>query len=129
MPNIDDLRTHLFDTLAALKDKDAPMDLDRAKTIAAVGKVIVETAKVEVDFLKVTNATQSTGFIPQGEKAPGPRRLAPREAAALPAADAGDRCVLCGCKLTTAFNIDRGLCGSCRERPEAKTVARVKALA
>ena len=29
--SIDDLRTHLFDTLAALKDPEKPMDLDRAK--------------------------------------------------------------------------------------------------
>lgn len=66
MPNhqIDDLRTHLFDTLAALKDKDKPMDLDRAKAVADVAKVIVDSAKVEVDFLKVTGASHSTNFLP-----------------------------------------------------------------
>lgn len=66
MPNhqIEDLRTHLFDTLAALKDKASPMDLDRARTVADVAKVIVDSAKVEVDFLKVTGAAYSTNFLP-----------------------------------------------------------------
>lgn len=61
---IEDLRTHLFDTLAALKDKANPMDLDRAKAVADVAKVIVDSAKVEVDFLKVTGASHSTNFLP-----------------------------------------------------------------
>jgi len=64
--NIDDLRSHLFDTLKALKDKDTPMDLDRARAVADVAKVIVDSAKVEVDFLKVTGALRSTNFLPDG---------------------------------------------------------------
>lgn len=64
---IDDLRNHLFEALEALKDKDEPMDLDRARAIAEVAKVIVDSAKVEVDFLKVTGAVHSTGFLPDGE--------------------------------------------------------------
>jgi hypothetical protein len=65
MPNnkIDDLRNHLFETLEALKDEEKPMDLDRARAIADVAKVLVETAKVEVDFLKVTGAIKSTDFL------------------------------------------------------------------
>lgn len=54
---IDDLRNHLFATLEALQDKDAPMDLDRAKAIADVATVVVNSAKVEVAFLKATNAS------------------------------------------------------------------------
>ena len=92
MPNdIDDLRTHLFETLAALKDKNTPMDLDRARAIAGVAKVLVESAKVEVDFLKVTGGMKSTGFLPEVEPAPAARRsLAP-----VPdVIDARDRAVL-----------------------------------
>lgn len=59
---IEDLRNHLFETLEALKDKDSPMDLDRAKTIAGVAQVIVNSAKVENDFMKISGATGS-GFI------------------------------------------------------------------
>jgi hypothetical protein len=61
---IDDLRNHLFETLEALKDDEKPMDLARAKAVAEVAKVLVESAKVEVDFLKVTGAIKSTGFLP-----------------------------------------------------------------
>jgi hypothetical protein len=43
---IDDLRNHLFETLEALKDDEKPMDLDRARAVAEVAKVIVESAKV-----------------------------------------------------------------------------------
>jgi len=47
-----DLRDHLFETLEALKDKDAPMDLDRAKAIRDVAQTLVNSAKVEVDYIK-----------------------------------------------------------------------------
>jgi hypothetical protein len=39
------------------------MDLDRAKTIAEVAKVIVDSAKEEVAFLKVIGADRGSGFI------------------------------------------------------------------
>lgn len=59
-----DLRNHLFATLEALQDKEAPMELDRARAIADVGKVLVDSAKVEVMFLKVMDGDgKSTGFI------------------------------------------------------------------
>jgi hypothetical protein len=74
---IDDLRNHLFETLEALKDDDKPMELARARAIADVARVVVESAKVEVDFLKVTGGLRSTGFLPEdaGEEAPGPKKL------------------------------------------------------
>lgn len=75
--NVETLRTHLFDTLTALKDKTAPMDLDRARAIADVARVLVDSAKVEVDFLKVTGAIESTGFLPDADEQPKPRTLAP----------------------------------------------------
>jgi len=59
-----DLRNHLFATLEALQDKDDPMDIDRAKAIADVAKVLVDSAKVEVAFIAATDGeTPSTGFI------------------------------------------------------------------
>ena len=76
---IDDLRDHLFETLEALKDEEKPMDVDRARAVAEVAKVLVESAKVEVAFLKVTGAARSTQFLPDGDDQtqPAPRRLAP----------------------------------------------------
>jgi len=67
---IEDLRNHLFETLEALKDPDKPMDIDRAKAIAGVAKEIIESAKVEVDFLRVTGAVAGSGFIPHDRQLP-----------------------------------------------------------
>lgn len=79
---IEDLRGHLFDTLKALKDKAAPMDIERAKAIADVARVMVDSAKVEVQFLQVTGALKSTGFLPEeSDKEPGGPRAGMRLAA------------------------------------------------
>jgi hypothetical protein len=71
---IGDLRDHLFATIEALRDPDAPMDLDRARAVADVAKVIVESAKVEVSMVKATGELPTSGFIPNGDRAlPAPR--------------------------------------------------------
>lgn len=67
---IEDLRNHLFETMEALKDPEKPMDIDRAKAIAAVAKEVIETAKVEVDFLRVTGAANGSGFITSDRQLP-----------------------------------------------------------
>lgn len=59
---IEDLRNHLFETLEALKDKDNPMDVDRANAISSVAGQIISSAKVEVDMMKIVGGT-GTGFI------------------------------------------------------------------
>lgn len=76
---IEDLRNHLFETLEALKDPDKPMDLDRAKAVAEVSKVIIESAKVEVECLRVTGAASGSGFFPQDQvqSQEGPKALPP----------------------------------------------------
>lgn len=63
---IEDLRNHLFAALEGLMDDEKPMDIDRANAVANVGKIIVESAKVEVMFLKVTDGVKGTGFITEG---------------------------------------------------------------
>jgi hypothetical protein len=72
---IEDLRNHLFATLEALQDKEKPMELERAKAIAEVAQTLINSAKVEVEFLEVTGGNGS-GFIPQ-EEVTGPRPAAP----------------------------------------------------
>jgi hypothetical protein len=72
---ITDLRNHLFETIEALKDAEKPMDIERAKAIADVAQVIVNSAKVEVDFLRMMDANTGTGFIELNEPAPGLPRL------------------------------------------------------
>lgn len=64
---INDLRDHLFATIEALSDSDKPMEIDRAKAIADVARVIVDSAKVEVQFMSVTGSLIGSGFLPAGE--------------------------------------------------------------
>jgi hypothetical protein len=61
---IEDLRNHLFACLEALSDPEKPMELDRAKAIADVAQVIINSAKVEVDFINKVGGV-GTNFIPQ----------------------------------------------------------------
>lgn len=60
---IADLRNHLFATLEALRDKEKPMEIERAKAISDVAQTIINTAKVEVDHMRVSGGSGS-GFIP-----------------------------------------------------------------
>ena len=57
------VRTALFDTLRSLGDKEQPMDIDRAKAINEVAQTIINSAKVEIDALRVIGGS-GTGFIP-----------------------------------------------------------------
>lgn len=61
---IEDLRNHLFETLEALKDSESPMDIERAKAIAQVAGVMVESAKAEVKFLEAVGGQIGSDFIP-----------------------------------------------------------------
>jgi hypothetical protein len=60
---ISDLRNHLFATLEALQDKDDPMDIARAKAVSDVAQVIINSAKVEIEYLEVTGEVQATEFF------------------------------------------------------------------
>lgn len=60
MSNIDTLREHLFATLAGLKDKT--MEIETAKTMAEVGQVLINSAKVEVDFVRANGGGRSEFF-------------------------------------------------------------------
>ena len=58
---IQDLRHHLFETIEMLKDGD--IEIDKAKAISEVSQVIINSAKVEVQFLKEMGSNRHTGFI------------------------------------------------------------------
>lgn len=60
---IDDLRDMMFETLQALKDKDKPMEIERALAMKEVAQVIVNSAKVEVEHMRISGSDGS-GFIP-----------------------------------------------------------------
>lgn len=57
---IQDLRDHLFETIEKLKDGE--IDLDKAKAIAEIAQVVVNSAKVEVDFLRAVGNKESYFF-------------------------------------------------------------------
>lgn len=55
--DITSLRQHLFAAIEGVKS--GTLDLDKARAINEIGKTIVDTAKVEVDYLKVTGGGES----------------------------------------------------------------------
>jgi hypothetical protein len=60
---ITDMRTHLMETLAALRNREQPMEVDRARAIAQVAGVLVESARVEVQYIQATHSTVESPFI------------------------------------------------------------------
>lgn len=58
-PHINQVRQSLLDTLADLRNKEQPMDIERAKAVATVASVLVDTAKVENEYLKLTGQDRS----------------------------------------------------------------------
>jgi hypothetical protein len=51
------LRAALFDTLAAVKA--GTMELDRARAVNELGKTLIDSAKVEVEYLKAVGGGES----------------------------------------------------------------------
>jgi hypothetical protein len=75
--DISDVRAALFKTLRDLSDKDKPMDIERAKAVNEVAQTIINSAKVEVDALRVLGGKGSgfipvTGLLPQNPETPPP---------------------------------------------------------
>jgi hypothetical protein len=62
---IEHLRDHLFEVIEMLKDGD--MEIDKAKAITDVAQTIINSAKVEVDFIKTVNGNGSD-FIPMDKR-------------------------------------------------------------
>lgn len=65
---ISELRDALFAQLKNLQDdsKNLEKEIMRAEALVNVGKVIVDTAKVEVAFMHTTGSI-GTGFIPNNK--------------------------------------------------------------
>ena len=58
-PHIDQVRQSLLDTLADLRSRENPMDIDRAKAVATVASVLIDSARVENEYLKLTGQDHS----------------------------------------------------------------------
>ena len=83
---INDLREHLFATLEGLRNKDDPLDIDRAKAVAEVAQTIINSAKVEVEHMRVAGGP-GTGFVAAQDALPapaqGPRQTPQRQGVAV----------------------------------------------
>ena len=49
---LEDLRNHLFVAIEGLLDKEEPLDINRAKAVAQVGQVVINSAMAEVKAFK-----------------------------------------------------------------------------
>lgn len=61
---ISDLRDHLFAALERIDDdtltpEQQKSEIEKAKAISAIGSVIINSAKIEVDFIKATGRIDS----------------------------------------------------------------------
>lgn len=70
---LDDLREELFKTLEALRREDQPMSIDRAKAVSEVAQTFINSAKAEVEYLKVTGRSDVT--LPVLEPREGQKQL------------------------------------------------------
>jgi hypothetical protein len=60
---IGDLRNHLFETIEALKDLEQPMDIARAKAIADVAQVVINSGKLELRAMEICGQQLRSDFI------------------------------------------------------------------
>lgn len=58
-----DLRNHLFVMLESLADKEKPMEIERAHAICEVAQTLINSAKVEVQFLEATGQHSRSEFM------------------------------------------------------------------
>jgi hypothetical protein len=65
---LSDLRDHMFAALERLDDEQMTNEqikneIEKAKSIAMVGSVIINSAKVEIDYLKATGMIDTTSDL------------------------------------------------------------------
>ena len=65
---LSDLRDHMFAALERLDDEEMTTDqikneIEKAKSIAMVGSVIINSAKIEIDYLKATGMIDTTSEL------------------------------------------------------------------
>lgn len=58
------LREHLFTTIRGLTNKSDPMDIERARAVGDIAQTIINSAKVELEAIKLSGNATGSGFIP-----------------------------------------------------------------
>ena len=61
MSNIATLRQHLFDTIDGLRNKT--IDIEHARAINDTAQTIINSAKVEVDYMRVSGSVPESSFM------------------------------------------------------------------
>lgn len=79
--HIEGVRSILMATLQQLTDRKAPMEVDRARAVAQVASVLVDTARVEVDYMRAagkrsSNYLSSTQALPDLVDPHAPKKIA-----------------------------------------------------
>ena len=64
---IQDLRNELFDTLK--KVKAGEVDIVQARAVCDVASVIIDSARAETEFVKLSDSLGASDFIPTSQKA------------------------------------------------------------
>jgi len=64
-----DLRNHLFETIEMLKDEEKPMDIKRAQAIKDVAQTVINSAKLEIEFMELVGC-KGSGFLEPPEATP-----------------------------------------------------------
>ena len=62
-----DVRNHLIAQLERLgdaSDEELAHEIDRAKAIGALGSVLIESAKTEIQWMRDVSGAVPTGFLP-----------------------------------------------------------------
>ena len=75
---MNDLRDHLFAALERLDNDELTADdlqkeIEKAEAISGLGNVIINSAKIEVDFMKATGMISTTSYLFKGVN--DPKRL------------------------------------------------------
>lgn len=64
---IEDLRNHLFAAIEGIMDDERPLEIEKAKAVADIAQVIINSAKVEIDFMNKIGG-KGTNFIPENPR-------------------------------------------------------------
>jgi hypothetical protein len=65
---ISDLRNHLFSVLEELTDSKSTYDIAKAKVVADIAQVIINSASVENHYLKIIGGSHGSGFIEEDRR-------------------------------------------------------------
>jgi len=93
--HISDLRAVLMEQLRTLRSADLaslPEEIRRAKAVAEVAQTIINSAKVEVDYIAAIKGGAESPFIEAREMEPAPPPIPTYPQSPLPVADDVARC-------------------------------------